>query len=195
MDLYTKLDKYFNGTLKEHLGYPEIFYVTIGTNRITLTPDAPSGLLNRLRTNPSVKRDIVIKMIELLDQNRKIYGTGDISLKTDGSNILIDSKHLILIGSGLASIFEELGESSNRGVIQGLIEQLPDEIDRETYDHFYDYVYDLGGIVPRELYRKYRHQLTNEQLEGLEEAALHFYYETGSTDMLELFGLEEPEED
>jgi len=83
MSLY---DSYFNKSLRDYLKYPEIFSISVSRDRITLTPNQLSKLLELIYKSNSIKNNI----INSLKSGLRDPDLEDAYLSTNGSNIVIN---------------------------------------------------------------------------------------------------------
>jgi len=83
MDLKKDLDNYFNHVLRNHLKYPEKFDIIFGSDNVTLLPNTPSQLLELLRSNQNLEKEILHKLNQGLIEYSAEY------ISSNGDDIII----------------------------------------------------------------------------------------------------------
>jgi len=86
-DLRLKINDYFNLILRDALRYPEKFQIEIHKDRIILYPNQPSSLLGLLIRDKPLKNNLLKIVGNFIEKN--VSDAYDVSLNTDGTNIII----------------------------------------------------------------------------------------------------------
>jgi hypothetical protein len=115
---------YFNGALRNSLGYPERFTVEIGHNRVTLTPDRESHLLKLIKSDSKLKE----QLLRVISDNikRKDPSAYDIHFSSHGHDLEIKyssklgGREIIQLETGIHSIIASYLDDLNDYCKSGL---------------------------------------------------------------------------
>jgi len=84
-----EFNNYFNKILREYLKYQETFVITLSNNRIILVPSVNSGLLNLIKTDVTLKTNLINQLRVVLNKYYPNQIT-DTYLSSHGSDIVIN---------------------------------------------------------------------------------------------------------